>query len=276
MSNTLNYKITNSIVKWKTNTNTSINGSWSRPFNNSDNFTNSGTEFKARPIKHWRKQLFPRDGALTNRNNVMSMDVPGGNSFTNLNGCNNNVAFTEENVIKNKNENCCTNTNITRRSSTNLNKNYYTDSRAYLKSRCKTFQQNLSGNTNNNSDNFDSDGNQLWPNDDNNGPQVKYIGNSNTNCSDEDNNRCTLIYKPNNRNFATQGAVSSGERLLRLKLNTVNKNGASFLTAYGSAGANAGKYHGTSEGPYFLKSKENKCTNYHRNGHKTVCFKNTI
>ena len=76
MSNTSNYKITNSIVKWKNNTNTSISGSWSRPFNNSDNFTTSGTEFKARPIKHWRKQLFPRDGSLTNRNNVMSMDLP--------------------------------------------------------------------------------------------------------------------------------------------------------------------------------------------------------
>jgi hypothetical protein len=41
------------------------------------------------------------------------------------------------------------------------------------------------------------------------------------NCS-EDTSNCNgqITYKPNNANFSTQGAVSGGERLLRLKYNT--------------------------------------------------------
>ena len=43
-------------------------------------------------------------------------------------------------------------------------------------------------------------------------------GNKKTQCCN------TMIYKPNNSNFSTQGAVSSSARLLRLKNNTVNKS----------------------------------------------------
>ena len=69
-----------------------------------------------------------------------------------------------------------------------------------------------------------------------------------------------------------QGAVSSSSRLERLKLNTITKNGNSFKTAFGSEGANAGKYHGTSTAPYFLKSKYQPCVPHHRNGDHTNCF----
>lgn len=289
MVNTLNKS---SIVKWKVGTDNSIVASWSRPLTNTDNINHNGNDFRARPIKHWRKQLFPRDSSSIIKTTSIPFDKPGGNTISSLNLCNgdlDNVNFLEENTKTNTQTYCINtklgitgeiieshNPKIIRRSTTNLDKSYYTDSRAYLKSRCKTFQQNLSGNNNNNPNNFDSNGQQLWPNNDNNGPQVRYNGSICHKCDDTSNDyKCSkIIYKPNNRNYSTQGAVTSGERLLRLKLNTINKNGASFLTAYGEQGANAGKYHGTSEGPYFLKSKQNNCTNYHRKNHKTVCFNN--
>ena len=45
-------------------------------------------------------------------------------------------------------------------------------------------------------------------------------------------------------NFSQQGAVDSSSRLERLKLNTINKNAASFKTTFGTT---APKYMGRSE-----------------------------
>ena len=270
------------IINTKGNTSNGAVPVWSRPFTNSDTYT-SHNPFKARPIKHWRKQLFPRENSGNGKSAVgIPNDKPGGIVSLGNNPCDNNlnIFLLKENIIDN-NENCCVTNNkvnsrknIIRSASTNLNKNYYTDSRAYLKSRCKTFKQNISGNVNNNQDNYDENGNFLWPNENNNGPQVRNIDKI-MHC--EQSKKCTLIYKPNNRNFATQGAVSSSERLLRLKLNTINKNGASFETAFGSQAANAGKYHGTSESPYFIKDKVTNCkkNNFYRKGNHTTCFSTT-
>jgi len=141
-----------------------------------------------------------------------------------------------------------------RSASTKVKKNYYTDSRAYLRSRCRTYDQNTS-------------------------IGEKKVGSVNaynaTNCYDLSGciiNK-SVIYKPNNTGFATQGAVSSGSRLLKLKLETITQNANSF-SAYGHAAQNAGRYNGNFTSPYFLKSKENKCTlsRYHRNGKMTMCF----
>ena len=52
-----------------------------------------------------------------------------------------------------------------------------------------------------------------------------------TSCS---NNNCNkTIYKPNNKKFSKQGSVESSTRLLRLKNDTINQNGASFRSAFG-------------------------------------------
>jgi hypothetical protein len=55
-------------------------------------------------------------------------------------------------------------------------------------------------------------------------------------------------------------------------MNTINKNGASFATAYGVSAANAGSYSGAGT-PYFIKSLKNQpnCVPVHRNGNKTIC-----
>ena len=58
--------------------------------------------------------------------------------------------------------------------------------------------------------------------------------------------------------------MDSSSRLTRLKYNTITKNGNSFKTAWGQQGANAGRYQGTSDAPYFLKSKYQVCVPQHR------------
>ena len=63
-----------------------------------------------------------------------------------------------------------------------------------------------------------------------------------------------LYYKPNNAQFAQQGAVSASSRLTRLKYNTVSTNTMGYRTAYGNSVANAMAY-GAAGGSYTLKDK---------------------
>ena len=164
--------------------------------------------------------------------------------------------------------------NIIRSAVTLLSKSYYSDSKAYLKSRCKLYSQKQSiqeipGND------YGTVKNPAYPSDSPKGSQVF----NTTNCAwpyeNGHRNLCTkTIYKPNNEQFAKQGAVDNGTRLAKLKYDTITKNGNSFRTAFGAQSANAGKYHGDYNGtaPYFLKSKLQKPITFRRNGQKTVCF----
>ena len=72
-----------------------------------------------------------------------------------------------------------------------------------------------------------------------------------------------LYYKPNNYQYAQQGAVDSSARITRLKYNTITTNAGVFQTSvYGSAVANALAYS-TVGTTYTLKDKmgyPNKCT----------------
>lgn len=155
--------------------------------------------------------------------------------------------------------------NVIKSAVTLLSKSYYSDSKAYLKARCKTYGQKLSiqeisGNT------YDS----------------KIIGENSTtfntnNCTNpyQTGRQCSnnTIYKPNNTQFAVQGAVDNGTRLAKLKYDTITKNGSSFCSALGQAAANAGNFQGGYNGSasYFLKSKYSKPLAWKRNGQKTIC-----
>jgi hypothetical protein len=193
--------------------------------------------------------------------------------------------------------------NIIKPATTVLSKKYYTDTKGYLKSRCISYNQKMSTNPMPGVVYFNAQGQPLYPTDANNGPQVRSTQNCLTNCNscpNCSNSTCNLagtdckdfascvacnsgrlcsstpsptIYKPNNSQFAVQGAVSSSARIDRLKYNTITSNGGSFYSAWGAEGANAGRYQGTQEGPYFLKSKYYKCEpqQYHKNGNKRIC-----
>jgi hypothetical protein len=285
-------------VSWKGTSTSSVVPTWSRPLtnglstftdnNNNNNNNNDSNAFKARPIKHWRKRLLNDNETLNNvsavhnsRSSVgMPSDRPGGSVYlgvsnTNCSTCEKTAQLTElipnnKNTIfntgvKDPSGNCgpCNPVrNIIKSASTIVKKNYYSDRKSYLHSRGLTYAQKMTatpiqGNDYNNPPTDTSTGSQEW-----NTPQCL------NDCSPV--KQATTIYKPNNKQFAQQGAVSSSARIDRLKYNTITNNGSSLKTVYGSAGANVGKYHGTQEAPYFLKSKnERDCVPYRRNGKKT-------
>ena len=64
----------------------------------------------------------------------------------------------------------------------------------------------------------------------------------------------TLVYKPNNQAFATQGAVDSSSYIQRAKYNAITNSAQTLKTAYGDAVANALAY-GVSETAYTEKTK---------------------
>jgi hypothetical protein len=57
-----------------------------------------------------------------------------------------------------------------------------------------------------------------------------------------------IYYKPNNINYAQQGAVDAGARLARLKYNTITNAASSYRTAYGTQTASAYAYGTTPTG----------------------------
>lgn len=264
-------------ISWKGVSTNSATPVLSRPLLPDDN-TQNRTNFKSGPIKHWRKQLIPTEGSGHGKTAIgIPTDLPGGTIHTGINvvpcvTCGyklTNLLFEEtvnnfEVGIKQLNEEgdgvicnaCNPENNIIRSASTKLRKRYYSDTKGYLKSRCLTYEQRLSGNRI-----------EGLP------PTIRATANCSVSCLPTSTRPITTIYNPNNVQYATQGAVSSSSRLARLKLNTINDNGTSFRTAFGNQAANAGRYHGTSVAPYFIKSKINICDLglFHRNGNKTTC-----
>jgi hypothetical protein len=252
------------------------NGSWILN-QNSESISSipgiDGNAFLPRPIKHWRKQLTVDPSIGGTKSRLINISAPGSSIYLGGNydrECCDNGGSSIISTIENKNNPCCQTTPIVIKSaSTILSKTYYTDSRAYLRSRCKLYEQKLStrripGNTY-----FDASGNELYPNDSKTGPQNYLMRNCANTC--DINKQPKTIYKPNNRNFATQGAVSSSARLVKLKYDTVNKNGASFNSAYGQAASNAGRYSENGNAPYFIKSKISEPQIFYKKGTKVKC-----
>ena len=292
----MNFTYKQPYVTWKGPSAGSAVPAWSRPLINNNTNTNTGTSFAARPIKHWRKQLVPAPNSGISRNASvgMPMDRPGGSVYLGSAGylgatvdCSNcpvNLAelipTTKNNVFdttKDPSGNCVAcnpETTIIKSAVTLLNKKYYSDTKGYLLSRCQTYDQKLSTNPIPGNSYINSTTKQPIPASDSpTGSQVYYTENCSKKCT-TNNSRVTTIYKPNNQQYSQQGAVSSSSRLDRLKYNTITKNGKSFKTAWGQQGANAGRYHGTSDAPYFLKSKNQVCVPQHLNGDKTTsCIK---
>jgi hypothetical protein len=63
-----------------------------------------------------------------------------------------------------------------------------------------------------------------------------------------------VYYKPSNTRFAVQGGVSSSDRVVRIKYDTITRNGLSYQSAYGPEVAHALAY-GVSGTVYTLKDK---------------------
>lgn len=292
------YPVWNSVVP--SNSRPSSNGAMANPEDYQSAF---GT---ARPLKHWRKQLVPPipssssarasgdqisrpGGAVTtgtaaacpscdSSQDVASINtlVFGNNSYlttttpNHLTG-NGTVITDPANNEYDKCISCDPVSNVIKSGSTLLKKNYYQTTAAKLYARGQTFAQKATIEKRPGVTYIGPDGNPVLPSDAPDGSQVYDIPNCPTNCPD--GKPVTTIYKPNNPGYAKQGAVDSSTRIMRLKQQAMDKNGASFSSAYGAAAANAGKYS-TIAGPYFIKSKVNVCRpqTYYRYGNKTLCF----
>lgn len=195
------------------------------------------------PIKHWRKQLKPINS--TDQSSCVTNDYvhrePNTKCISNQITKYGQTAYIschpESKIIKSA-----------RMLTTN---NYSRDTKEYLRKKCKTYEQRLTGSNIPNNTYATASGQHVYPTNSSTGSQLKKP----LNCYDTS---CQIIFKPNNVKFTQQGAVTSSDRLVRLKLDTITKNGNSFKTAWGQEAANAGKYHGTTEAPYFIKNKFEK------------------
>jgi len=281
------------------------NGVWDK---NQINNSRDGNEFLPRPIKHWRKQLQtdPIRGGSKSKN-IIEVSQPGGTVYLNSNVnqereccdasgittkvasyinieknnrfCNTGNCYytvTAEDVANGWNgpigkKICCNpEKNVIKRATTLLSKKYYTDSKAYLRSRNKLYDQKLINLPYPGITYYNSEGGWLYPNNSPLGPQVFSSGEcSQSACG---GNKQITIFKPNNRQFKVQGAVSSSTRLDKLKLDTVNKSGKALTNVYGKSAAQAGSYYLNGTTPYLIKDKIGKCNHYHRNGDFTKCF----
>ena len=248
------------LVKWKGFSRTEYFPCNARPLTNgSGSFNNLNNEidsnaFIARPIKHWRKQLQCdniRGGTISK--SIKEAFQPGGliylggnvnekNNYCNNNLqnyitsaitiekftpiCNNSYTVNAEDIANGWNgpigKKICSDPikNRIRSSTTVLSKKYYTNNKYYLKSRNKLFEQKAITLPYPNVI-YENNGKLLNPNNNQLGPQVFSTGQCQTNgCYSKQ----ITIYKPNNKRFSVQGAVSSSARVERLKFDTVNKN----------------------------------------------------
>lgn len=244
-----NFTFRNNI--WKEKSTDMVVPSNSRPFHNSDvNLeTVSRISFKPNPIKHWRKQLLPYYETKSSKQvTIQQLDAPGTAVSTNsdniscseknarilkeniamLNECNGIKVNTEDGVNKTK---CVGGTNSVRRSAnTNLSKNYHRNYNSYLKSKCKTYEDNARLGRKN------DDG--------------TYKSSKCSTLTSSDGSSCDkkIIYKPSNPVFSMQGATSSSTNTLRRKNSTIYKNNDSLKKTYKNGIVTLYNFHDTGSG----------------------------
>ena len=190
---------------------------------------------------------------------------------------------------------CCNpEDNIIKGSRTTPINDSFTNTSAYLQSRCKKYEQRISSQHAlgvkyyTSAPTFFSDlsGVALYPNDEPDGPQVTQKVSCSGNCGDicsNCNRDCPTgyvtqlnqdtIYKPSNRPFAVEGGVSGGLRVLKLKNDSFYKNGAQTNNANGLKATNYGYYNWEGNGSYFVKIKPTAPQCYTAGpGDHTRCF----
>ena len=286
-------------ISWKGTSTNSIVPSYSKP-----DLSASGSPFKANPIRQWRKQLIPTSSTSSSSSSNrragigMPMDTPGGATYLGNvidntlnvsssciadNGC--TAAGIKEYIEKYDNINCnpssqdcyydVSNNRMVRitgprrikPSTTILSKRYYADSKDYLRSRCLSFDQKLTALPQSDVTYLDAEGNLLYPNSTDTVRRTQSCPPAQCPAT-ATAAACQTIYKPNNIQYAKQGAVDSSDRITRLKLNTINTNAASYQAIFNTS---ASRYLGMASTPYFLKSKYQACVPMSLTGQKTIC-----
>ena len=167
----------------------------------------------------------------------------------------------------------------------NESNKYYSSTSGYLKSRCNDFSSKLitarpafeysevKASDGSISHYVDSKGNTITPEEYSKVDFSKYITNCNYN-NDEITKCCVnTTYKPCNKKYSTNTAVSSSSRIARLKYDTVTKSAQNQRKVWGPEATSASTYSGRPEAPYITKSKFQPCVSKSVNGDKIRCFK---
>ena len=266
-----NFTFRNNI--WKEEATNMAIPSNSRPFHNSDNNLEniSRVPFKPNPIKHWRKQLLPYyDTKSSKQVRIQQIDAPGTGISINSDNIDcsvknlhilkeNTTLLNERNGVKVYLESlenginstkCIGGTNNVRRSaSTNISKNYYRNYSSYLKSKCKTYEDNARLGTKNDNGTYKSS-------------KCSTLKDSSGLTCDKE-----IIYKPSNGLFSTQGAVSSSSNILRKKNDAIYKNNNSLRKTYKNGIVSLSNVYDTESGTgyqlNYIKGDVNseQCTN---------------
>ena len=161
--------------------------------NNIKECTNN-CQFKANPIKHYRKHYVNLNNNTTgfsNESYIRSLDKPGG-TITTTTDCNNfyqkgydyiinlnNITCTDT-KLENSNGNCF----IIKSATTVINNDYCSSNKELLRKKCKTFNQNL--------------------------PSSRL----NIDCSI---NNCNTTFIPSNKKYQVQGPITSSARIAAIK-----------------------------------------------------------
>ena len=244
----------------------------------------NSNQFKAKPLKHWRKQYGNDNNRQSNRGRrqLQQYNTPGGymvqsarkNTDSNPCECSGNVLgfpdytlgeFNTPTTTKNGSSyfdttcsdisNCImtdTPSKARRRIRHSYNvpcsRNSYSSYYQYNHARCKEYGQNMNG--------------ELRYGESTEASRCSCGSSKMTDCAcqpanDAQSCRKRAWEKPNNKQFWQQGAVSSGSRILRLKLNTVNSSANSIGVEYGNGASNALTYNGYPAAPFITKSKQN-------------------
>ena len=141
-----------------------------------------------------------------------------------------------------------------------IDKSYSFSTKEYLRSKNKTYKQNLSGAKIENT--VYSIGKDCCATPVPYGVLTDSKQTTNDNMNREYlNGECCVvgspapvIVKPNNQQYFQQGAVDSSSRIARLKYNTVNKNAESFRKHFGDEAVTAAQYTASGNTPFFIKS----------------------
>ena len=262
-------------------------------YNNDPGLSAYPKTFRAIPYKHYRKQYADssnRNRATAPRDLLRNSLAPGGVSATSTE-CSSCSTFgmpidemTYNVDISNAELNQRNRCYITdaknartraRGAKTNINSNpnkpkYYTDTRSYLHSRVRTYDQrkfNFSDTVSHtikpgtaDASNYTYRANsccnkkcQTW--------ETDTSSSCNTTCSNfSDVSGAVVYYKPSNPKYAEQGAVSSSNRILRHKVDSITKaannaDESGNLFKLGNNIANAVAYSSRTETPFTAKSK---------------------
>ena len=270
-----NYNMTSFV-----NSRPETNGSWNKS-------GNDGNAFLARPIKHWRKQL-AADKIRGGTANISIQDINGPGLYTLINkeccDVSNNsssiISYIQEknnSSIYDNSESIITQTdilncwngplgkriccnpeaNLIKYKTVPLERNYISYT-SYFKNRCYNYNQNISTTKIEGNTYFTSDGMATYPTDLSNGCQnlqKRDCVNNCCRCNCENSISQNTIYKPNNRQFSTQGGTSGKSRINAFRENTINPNGALFNNAHGLKQINNGICGLNGDSLYYVKTK---------------------